>query len=105
MTAEAVFFSGSHIRKERMATKKSSKSPSLSSLKFRLPKLRRKNPKSDEQVGYFEGAWRELKQVRWPDRAASWSLTLAVIVFSLIFAGIILGLDYVFNEFFRKVLL
>lgn len=89
-----------------MATKKSSKRPSLASIrKFRLPKLRRKNQKTDEQVGYLEGAWRELKQVRWPDRAASWSLTLAVIVFSLFFAGIILGLDYVFNEFFRKVLL
>ena len=89
-----------------MATKKSNKRPSLGSIaKFRLPKLRRKNQKTDEQVGYFEGAWRELKQVRWPDRAASWSLTFAVILFSLFFAGIILGLDYVFNEFFRKVLL
>ncbi len=89
-----------------MATKKTTKRSSLAQLrKFRLPKLRRKSTKSDEQVGYFEGAWRELVQVRWPDRAATWSLTLAVMIFSLFFAGIILGLDYVFNELFRKVIL
>lgn len=89
-----------------MATKKSAKKPAASSIKkFRLPTLRRNKKRTDEQVGYFEGAWRELKQVRWPDRAATWSLTLAVIAFSLIFAGLILGLDYVFNELFRKVLL
>lgn len=72
--------------------------------RFKLPVLRRKR-KEDEQVGYFEGAWRELKQVRWPDRGATWSLTVAVIVFSLFFSGIILGLDFVFNEVFRKVFL
>lgn len=89
-----------------MVTKKTTKKISSSAFsKFRLPKLRRKNKRSDEEVGYFEGAWRELKQVRWPDRAATWGLTVAVIVFSLVFAAIILGLDYVFNEFFRKVLL
>ena len=89
-----------------MATKKTAKRPSLADLrKFRLPKLRRNSKKTDDQVGYFEGAWRELKQVRWPDRAATWSLTLAVIVFSVFFAAIILGLDYVFNELFRKVIL
>ncbi len=89
-----------------MATKKTTKRPSLANLrKFRLPKLRRNSTKTDEQIGYFEGAWRELVQVRWPDRAATWSLTLAVMVFSLFFAGIILGLDYVFNELFRKVIL
>ena len=89
-----------------MATKNSAKKPAAGNTKkFRLPILRRNKKRTDEQVGYFEGAWRELKQVRWPDRAATWSLTLAVIAFSLIFAGLILGLDYVFNELFRKVLL
>lgn len=74
------------------------------SKRFKIPTLRRAK-KSDENVGYFEGAWRELKQVRWPDRKASWSLTLAVILFSLFFSAVILGLDYVFNELFRKVIL
>lgn len=72
--------------------------------RFSLPRLRRQH-KDDEKVGYFEGSWRELKQVRWPDRHATWSLTLAVILFSLFLSGIILGLDYLYNEVFRKVLL
>lgn len=89
-----------------MATKKpAAKASNASQRKFRLPTLRRKQKRADEQVGYFEGAWRELKQVRWPDRPATWSLTMAVIAFSLVFAAIILGLDFVFNELFRKVLL
>ena len=33
--------------------------------------------------GYFAGAWVELRQVRWPNRRATWSLTLAVILFPL----------------------
>ncbi|MFZ1458967.1 MAG: preprotein translocase subunit SecE [Candidatus Saccharimonadales bacterium] len=71
---------------------------------FRIPKLRR-SKRSDEETGYFTGAWRELRLVRWPDRPATWALTLAVILFSLFFAAMILGLDYAFNELFRKVLL
>ncbi|HEX8390628.1 MAG TPA: preprotein translocase subunit SecE [Candidatus Saccharimonadales bacterium] len=55
--------------------------------------------------GYFKGAWKELRQVRWPGRRATWSLTLAVILFSAFFAVVILGLDYVFNYLFQEVLL
>lgn len=55
--------------------------------------------------GYFKGAWVELRQVRWPDRKATWSLTVAVIIFSLFFALVILGLDAVFSYLFKEVLL
>ena len=55
--------------------------------------------------GYFKGAWVELRQVRWPDRKSTWSLTLAVILFSLFFALVILGLDAVFSYLFKEVLL
>ncbi|MFZ2494698.1 MAG: preprotein translocase subunit SecE [Candidatus Saccharimonadales bacterium] len=71
---------------------------------FRIPRFRR-TKRPDEKSGYFTGAWRELRQVRWPNRPATWSLTLAVILFSLFFAALILSLDYLFNELFRKVLL
>lgn len=84
------------------STKKGSK-PKADLKRFSIPRLRR--TKKTDKDGYFSGAWRELQQVRWPDRRASWSLTLAVIAFSLFFAGLILGLDYVFNEFVRKVIL
>lgn len=55
--------------------------------------------------GYFKGAWVELRQVRWPNRPATWSLTLAVILFSLFFAGIILGLDTAFSYLFKEIIL
>lgn len=55
--------------------------------------------------GYFKGAWVELRQVRWPNRRATWSLTLAVILFSIFFAVVILGLDYLFQYIFKEILL
>lgn len=54
---------------------------------------------------YVKGAWQELRQVRWPNRKATWSLTGAVVVFSLFFAAVILGLDYVFQYLFKEILL
>ncbi len=55
--------------------------------------------------GYVKGAWYELRQVRWPDRRATWGLTLAVIIFSLFFAAVILGLDAAFQYLFKEVIL
>jgi len=66
---------------------------------------RNKKTRSDAKVGYFRGAWRELRLVRWPDRRATWGLTIAVIIFSVFFAVLIISLDYGFNELIRKVLL
>lgn len=53
---------------------------------------------------YLRGAWRELKQVRWPTRGATWSMTLAVLLFSAIFVVLILLLDYGFNQLFERIL-
>lgn len=53
---------------------------------------------------YFKGAWQELKQVRWPTRRATWSLTLAVIVFTAVIATIILLLDALFKYLFELML-
>ena len=55
--------------------------------------------------GDFTGAWVELRQVHWPSRSSTWSLTLAVIIFSLFFAGLIVGLDWVFSYLFKEVIL
>lgn len=53
---------------------------------------------------YFKGAWFELRQVRWPTRAATWSLTLAVILFSLFFVGLIVLLDLGFKSLFELII-
>lgn len=53
---------------------------------------------------YFKGAWVELKQVRWPTRKATWSLTLAVILFSAFFVVLILLLDSLFKYLFELII-
>ena len=54
--------------------------------------------------GYFKGAWQELKQVRWPNRQATWALTLAVILFSAFITFIILALDALFKFLFQLII-
>lgn len=54
--------------------------------------------------GYFKGAWTELKQVRWPNRKATWSLTVAVLLFSAFFVAFIVLLDALFKYLFELIL-
>lgn len=54
---------------------------------------------------YFVGAWQELREVRWPTRRATWGLTLAVIIFTAAMTGIILGLDFGFEQLFKGIIL
>lgn len=55
--------------------------------------------------GYFVGSWRELRQVNWPTRRATWSMTLAVILFTLAFTVVILILDLGFEQLFKRIIL
>jgi len=54
--------------------------------------------------GYFVGAWKELREVRWPNRKATWSLTLAVLAFCAFFVIIILLLDALFKYVFELII-
>jgi preprotein translocase SecE subunit len=53
---------------------------------------------------YFKGAWFELRQVRWPNRRATWSLTGAVLLFTGFFVALILLLDVLFQFLFNQIL-
>jgi len=53
---------------------------------------------------YFGGAWYELRQVRWPNRRATWSLTAAVLGFTAFFVVLILLLDALFKYLFQLIL-
>lgn len=66
-------------------------------------KSSRANPVS-AFFGYFKGAWKELRQVRWPNRSATWSLTGAVLAFSAFFVVFILLLDALFKYIFEIIL-
>lgn len=56
-------------------------------------------------VRYIKGSWYELRQVRWPNRKATWGMTLAVIGFTLFFSVIILLLDAAYQWLFKEILL
>lgn len=67
------------------------------------PAPRRRNPLS-AIGGYFKGAWYELRQVRWPNRRATWSLTMAVLLFTAVFTVLILLLDALFKYLFELMI-
>jgi preprotein translocase subunit SecE len=55
--------------------------------------------------GYFKGSWQELREVSWPTRKATWGMTLAVMIFTLVLAVIILLLDLGFEQLFKRIIL
>lgn len=55
--------------------------------------------------GYFVGSWRELRQVNWPTRKATFGMTLAVILFTLAFTLVISLLDLGFEQLFKRIIL
>jgi len=55
-------------------------------------------------AGYFKGAWYELRQVRWPNRRATWSLTAAVLIFTGFFVLLVVLLDILFKYLFELIL-
>ncbi|GHU06940.1 hypothetical protein FACS189431_0680 [Alphaproteobacteria bacterium] len=54
---------------------------------------------------YVKGSWEELRLTKWPNRRATWGLTLAVILFSVFFATIILLVDFGFETLMKNVIL
>ena len=95
---------------------KKAKKPAKST-KVKTVKARKVSPKADvvsesnddKNVfariwGYFTGAWYELRRVHWPNRRATWALTIAVTVFSLFFVGIIVLLDTFFKWIFEIII-
>ena len=53
---------------------------------------------------YLHDSWLELRQVRWPNRKATWKMVLAVIVYTLLFMAVIGLLDLFFGWLFGLIL-
>ena len=53
---------------------------------------------------YIRDSWRELRQVRWPNRKTTWKMVLAVIVYTALFVAIISLLDLFFTWLFNIIL-
>ncbi len=88
----------------KSAKAKSSKPTSAKATK----KTSKKATKSAEKprskiIGYFVGSWHELKQVRWPNRRNTWSMTGALILFTAFFVTLILLIDYGFKSVFDLI--
>lgn len=54
---------------------------------------------------FLKNSWAELKKVTWPSFSVAMKLTLAVIVFSIIFAIFVQILDYIFNKLVKEIIL
>ena len=53
---------------------------------------------------YLKGSCLELRQVRWPNRKATWKMVLVVIVYTLLFSGFLVALDILFDFIFKHLL-
>ena len=53
---------------------------------------------------YLRDSWREIRQVRWPNRKTTWKMVLAVLVYTAIFMIAILLLDLFFKWLFGLIL-
>lgn len=54
---------------------------------------------------FLVNAWKEIRQVNWPNWSTTWRLTIAVFIFAVIFAVIIGLLDYVIGKIFKEVII
>lgn len=52
---------------------------------------------------YFRNSWAEIKLVTWPGRRETWKLTLAVIVFAVVFGLAAAGTDFVLDKVIRRI--
>jgi preprotein translocase subunit SecE len=84
--------------------KKETKQPKTTAVPQKTAsKNTRRNP-AVAILEYFKGAWYELRQVRWPNRRATWGMTMAVLAFTAFFVILILLLDALFKYLFQLIL-
>lgn len=96
---------GKKIAKPLKAVGRAIKKPFMWLWKFKLIRTICKPFKFIVVLGrYFKNSWTELKQVRWPNREATWGLTLAVIGYSIFFVAMIVLLDFGFDKLFKILL-
>ena len=53
---------------------------------------------------YLRDSWQELRQVRWPNRKATWKMVVAVLIYTALFVLLITLLDLFFSWFFNLIL-
>lgn len=81
-----------------------SKTPTETKVPRKKPSLRKVAGPFVALGDYFKGAWRELREVRWPDRRATWSMTGALLGFTAFVVALVLLLDALFKYLFELIL-
>lgn len=87
-------------RKERKALKKSQKTDEERPVKSYFILLR----PFVAFKRYLRDSWREIRQVRWPNRKATWKMTLAVLVYCALFMVFLTLLDVFFTFIFDHII-
>jgi preprotein translocase SecE subunit len=55
--------------------------------------------------GYVASSFREVRLVTWPSWKQSYRLTSAVIIFSIVFGGLIAAVDFGLDKVFKQIIL
>jgi len=53
---------------------------------------------------YVHDSWLEIRQVKWPNRKATWGLVGSIFIYSAFFIILVMLLDALFNFIFSKVI-
>ena len=53
---------------------------------------------------YVHDSWLEIRQVRWPNRKATWKLVGAIFIYAAFFIVLTMLLDALFNFIFSKII-
>ncbi len=53
---------------------------------------------------YVRDSWSEIRQVRWPNRKATWKLVGAIFIYSAFFIILVMLLDALFNFIFSQII-
>jgi preprotein translocase SecE subunit len=54
---------------------------------------------------YFRNSWKELRQVTWPSNRETLRLSLAVLMFSIVFGIFVTAADYGLDKIFKRIIL
>lgn len=53
---------------------------------------------------YIHNSWVEIRQVRWPNRKATWKLVGAIFIYAAFFIILVMLLDALFNFIFSQII-
>lgn len=110
------------MAKQAKSPKDKSKQPSMRDLATAKPTTKRKRRQRTRSLRasgpfkrmtallgklvpkYFHGAWQEIRLTTWPGRRETIRLTIAVFIFSAVFAVIVAALDFVLDKIFKTLI-